>query len=386
MINRGNFSTEDQLDYSKYFPHFGDGLFVGLAILLMVLVGLTAAILISKNRMTKKMRIILLSISFLCGGILFGGFPNVIFLTGLTFLILGISFLFGRVFCGYVCPLGAGQELLSIVRFKTDLINTRESKKKNKLMKNLVRWTFFVGFFISILILGFELMIPLNPLNGFLFLWFPFNYLFLIALIFLFIIMITSIFVYRPFCRYICPFGAIMSLIGRFSIIKIRRTDACLDCGLCEKICPTLEGFQKSRKGECYLCCRCIDFCSKQMSINPQKISEISRQITAFTLLKSDLSNGAFFDNIIKNIIRLITPNKCLHEFNELMDALEGKRDFPIDLIHNIIMRLRDIFPDEISKIDRIKYKKWIEQNVLVWKQRIDSYQMEKLIYGFTKN
>ncbi len=88
-------SFEDQLDYSKYFPHFGNELLVGLAILVMFLVGLSAAILIYKNKMTKNVRIILLSISFFCGGILFGGFPNVIFLTGLTFLILGISLLFG---------------------------------------------------------------------------------------------------------------------------------------------------------------------------------------------------------------------------------------------------------------------------------------------------
>ena len=63
---------------------------------------------------------------------------------------------------------------------------------------------------------------------------------------------------------------------------------------------------------------------------------------------------------MIKNLIRLISPNKCLYEFNELMDALEGKRFFSMDTLQNIIIRLRDLFPDEISKIDRTKYKKWI--------------------------
>ena len=100
MIQKMNFTEE--LDYSKYFPHFESGLLVGIAILIMFLIGLLAAILVYKNKMTNKMKIILLSISVLCGGILFGGFPNIIFLTGLTFLILGISLLFGRIFCGYV--------------------------------------------------------------------------------------------------------------------------------------------------------------------------------------------------------------------------------------------------------------------------------------------
>jgi len=276
--------------------------------------------------------------------------------------------------------------LLCIARFKTDLFFERESKKKNKLVQNLVWWSFFIGFIILILLLGFEIMTPLNPLNGFLFIWFPLNYLYLIALILLFIVIVTSIFVYRPFCRYICPFGAIMSLLGRFSIIKIRRTDACLDCGLCEKICPTLEGFQKSKKGECYLCYRCVDFCSKNKGVNPQKISEISRQLTAFSLLKDDMPNGVFFDKIIKSLIRLVSPNESLHKFNEIIEALEGKRKVPIDLIHTIVIRLRDFFPDEISKIDRTKYKKWIEEYALIWKERNDPCQREKLIYGFTKN
>ncbi|MFW9899049.1 MAG: 4Fe-4S binding protein [Candidatus Thorarchaeota archaeon] len=379
-------SFKDQLDYSKYFPHFGNELLVGLAILVMFLLGLSAVILIYKNKMTKKVRIILLSISFFCGGILFGGFPNVIFLTGLTFLILALSLLFGRVFCGYICPLGAGQEILSMVRFKTNLFYESESKKKNNLVQNLVRWALFSVFIVLILLFSFEIMTPLNPLNGFLFVWFPFNYLYLIALILLFIVIITSIFIYRPFCRYVCPFGAIMSLIGRFSIIKIRRTNACLDCGLCEKICPTLEGFRKSKKGECYLCYRCVEFCSKEMCINPQKISQISKQLTTYSLLKEDIPNGSFFDKIIKSLIRLISPKKCLYEFNELMDALEGKRFFSMDSIQNIIIRLRDIFPDEISKIDKTKYKKWIERNISGWKERNDSYHMEKLIYGITKN
>ena len=379
-------SFEDQLDYSKYFPHFGNELLVGLAILVMFLVGLSAAILIYKNKMTKNVRIILLSISFFCGGILFGGFPNVIFLTGLTFLILGISLLFGRVFCGYICPLGAGQELLSMARFKANIFSERENKKKNKLVQNFVRWAFFVGFIVLIILFGVEILTPLNPLNGFLFIWFPLNCIFLIALILLFVVIIMSSFVYRPFCRYICPFGTIMSLIGRFSIIKIRRTDACLDCGLCEKICPTLEGFCKSRKGECYLCCRCVDFCSKEMSINPQKISQISKQLSAFSLSKDDLPNGAFFEKMIRSLIRLVSPNECLQKFNDIMDALEGKKNFPIDSIHKIVMRCRDIFPDEINKLDRTKYKNWIDQNILIWKERIDPYQMEKLIYGFAKS
>lgn len=57
----------DQLDYSKYFPHFEDPILAGIAILIMFLVGLTAGILIYKNKMTKISKIVLLLISIVFG-------------------------------------------------------------------------------------------------------------------------------------------------------------------------------------------------------------------------------------------------------------------------------------------------------------------------------
>ncbi len=383
MANKMNF--ENQLDYSKYFPHFGNALFAGLAILIMFLVGLSAAILIYKNKLTKKIKILLLSISLLCGGILFGGFPNVIYLTGLTFLILGISLFFGRVFCGYICPLGAGQELVSMARFKTNLIYEKQDKETNTFVPIIVRWIFFGGFIALILIWGFEILTPLNPLNGFLLIWFPLNFLFLIALILLLAVIIASIFFYRPFCRYICPFGAIVSLLGRFNIIKIRRTDACLDCGLCEKICPTLQGFRKSKKGECYLCYRCVEFCSNEMFIDPHKIAEIKRYLSTFTLNFDVLPKEKFLDKTIIMIIQLFVPKKRMRYFNEFIDALEGNSKFFNDAIQNIVERLKEIFSDEIKNIDRKSYEAWINKNEPRWREKIQPIHLDKLIYGLSK-
>jgi len=70
-----------------------------------------------------------------------------------------------------------------------------------------------------------------------------------------------SIFVYRPFCWFFCPYGALLSLISVKGLLKLKRNDDCIDCEKCEKICPTNEAGKLDLKQECYLCNRCKDVC-----------------------------------------------------------------------------------------------------------------------------
>ena len=99
MINQQKRPSEDQLNYSKYFPQFDDALLVGFLILGVFIIGLTAFFLIRQRKLTIKKKVVLLTISIIYGGFILGGFPNIIFLTGLTFLILVISLIFSRIFC-----------------------------------------------------------------------------------------------------------------------------------------------------------------------------------------------------------------------------------------------------------------------------------------------
>jgi ferredoxin-type protein NapH len=80
-------------------------------------------------------------------------------------------------------------------------------------------------------------------------------------IIFLAIIMMSTV-VYRPFCRFICPFGALSSLFAGRSIFGIRRNDNCVECGKCEKVCPP-QVLNQRAGSECYLCWRCIRTCHK---------------------------------------------------------------------------------------------------------------------------
>ncbi|MDD1664612.1 MAG: 4Fe-4S binding protein, partial [Methanomicrobiales archaeon] len=80
-----------------------------------------------------------------------------------------------------------------------------------------------------------------------------------------FLVMLTlhvvALFFYRPFCRIICPFGALLSLAGAESLFKLRRNPSCIECGKCEFTCPVDEAKREDLKGECYLCGRCTEVC-----------------------------------------------------------------------------------------------------------------------------
>jgi len=169
----------------------------------------------------------------------------------MVLLVLSIvvlsSLLVGRVFCGYVCPPGALQELAYLAPIK-----------KIKVPSSIT---------LKVRLIVFAAMIALAV-------WFSFNLTKVLGLpdlfqlvigpglvIFLAIIIASTV-IYRPFCRFICPFGALSSLLSWRSVLGVRRNSNCVDCGRCEKVCPSQV--LKARAGsECYLCGRCLATCHK---------------------------------------------------------------------------------------------------------------------------
>ena len=388
----------DEWIQSLYFPHRNFFILVILSFVILISVGLFAVILIRKQKLNNKLKVVLLSISFIFGGIILGGVPNVVLVIQHIFadilfpnrlvslllrvsIFLGLTLIFGRIFCGYVCPLGAVQELASIIRFKSKLDYERKFWKK----KNYLRWGFFAAYAIASIIWGLEVTLFMNPINGFLMIWTPLNLVIFIAFVLLLVTIFLSIFIYRPYCRFFCPFGALAFLFGKVSPLKIRRTPYCTECGICEKICPTLEGFDISEKGECYYCYRCIEFCTNEMFIDTGKIAQINRLLTTYSLDFDSISKEKYFDKIIKSIIRLLIPYKRTRALEQLNDALKSKKDMSLDAIQNIVIRLKAIFPEEVQKFNISEYNNWIKQNESRWKTKIEPLHLDKLFYGLKK-
>ena len=163
-------------------------------------------------------------------------------------LFVLLAMVLGRSFCGYLCPIGAVQELAYSLPGKKYL-------KGHSNVTSLIRGIFLVGALVAGVFFSLGLVNMLGP-GAF----FKLDYLAITFWVFVGITII-SIFVYRPFCRTACPYGVFLSMAASKSAYKIRRNDKCIDCGKCEKVCPTGMAARDDSKAECYMCNRCVEVC-----------------------------------------------------------------------------------------------------------------------------
>jgi len=250
------------------------------------MISIFVILLIDIKMLSRNAMIAILIVATLYTGVVFGGFPNPLMpiqqvlstiavrgdITKLfpVFMVLGgliITTVFlGRIICGFACPLGTLQELISQINFKSNV----KAQKQNRfhIETSSVKAGLIRRFFLLILILlagiwSIQILQFFNPILGFWYFINLFTFTFIFPLVGLVVVSIISVFIYRPFCRFLCPAGALTSLCGRVTRRKYRRTKDCNECGLCEKICPTQEAFADSKKNECYYCNRCIEVCPK---------------------------------------------------------------------------------------------------------------------------
>jgi polyferredoxin len=78
-------------------------------------------------------------------------------------------------------------------------------------------------------------------------------------------LIVLSLLVKNFWCRYLCPYGALMGLAALLSPSRIRREpSACMDCAKCARICPALlpvDKLQSVRSAECIGCLECVAVC-----------------------------------------------------------------------------------------------------------------------------
>lgn len=184
--------------------------------------------------------------------------------------------LMGRFACGWLCPFGLIQELLHKIPFPRKVRAVPGDKLLRKL-KYLILLVFVIllpMFLVDVIGQGapyfckllcpagtLEGGIPLVLLNrsmrgaiGWLYAW---KNLLLAATV------ILSILVYRPFCKYICPLGAVYSVFNPVSVFRYRvDKEACISCGACAKACQMqVDPVQNANHPECIRCGECKKAC-----------------------------------------------------------------------------------------------------------------------------
>ncbi|GHV61164.1 hypothetical protein FACS1894195_1260 [Bacteroidia bacterium] len=148
-------------------------------------------------------------------------------LAALLFFILPIlfTFLFGRVFCAGVCPMGALQELVNVKNYRIP--------RSVSAVLGIFPWIYlFLAILYAITRTGF-IICRFDPFIG----------IFRLSgdiglLIFGALLLLIAVFTGRPFCRFMCPYGALLNLFSRVSIWRAKITPSCINCELCHKACP----------------------------------------------------------------------------------------------------------------------------------------------------
>ncbi len=184
--------------------------------------------------------------------------------------------LFGRLVCGFLCPFGLVQDLLYKIPFPF--------KKKNLPGHKWLKYTRYVIFAVFVVLLttlvhdvtgtgipwfcewicpsGTLLAgLPLITLNpefqqaiGFQFYW---------KLGVLLVILFASVAYYRPFCKYICPLGAIYGVFNPISTYRlVVDKEKCVSCGACQKACGMdIKTNETPNSSDCIRCLKCVSAC-----------------------------------------------------------------------------------------------------------------------------
>lgn len=189
-------------------------------------------------------------------GILHGVYPQVMVIS--LAVILALSVLGKKLFCGWACPLGALQEFLhGIPGFK-------KSPNLSFAFTNWIRTYLFAIYIAGLVFYGSYLY---GPINAFELLHWRLSYTEVV--LGLGLIGLASLFYYRPYCYLVCPIGWVSWFLEKFSILGIRfNKGRCNSCRTCLKAapCPSLQPLIEGRKGwlpDCTSCGLCIPACPK---------------------------------------------------------------------------------------------------------------------------
>ncbi len=202
-----------------------------------------------------------------------GGQKNV------PFYVLGFLLLFavvlGRFICGFLCPFGFVQDLLHKIKTpKWELPHKIDAPLRY--LKYVILAVFVVGFPLF-LTNAFGVGTPyfckwICP-SGTLFAGLPLlatnpsfhsllGSVFGLKLSILLVVLVLSLFIYRPFCKYICPLGAFYGLFNRISMYRLHVDDRCIHCKKCTKTCKMgVDAENNCNSAECIRCGDCKAVC-----------------------------------------------------------------------------------------------------------------------------
>lgn len=196
-------------------------------------------------------------------------------------ILIFFGVIFGRLICGFLCMFGFLQDLLYKIKVPKLVIPKKIDQK--------LRYIKYFVLLLPVILLSIFLTDKFGTAEPFFCKWIcpagtleggvplilkneslraVLGYLFDWKVFLLLVFLISSTFIYRPFCKYVCPLGAFYSIFNRFSFYQMHvNKDKCNGCKACEKNCKMQVEITKNiNAGECIRCGECVSVC-KQAAI-----------------------------------------------------------------------------------------------------------------------
>ena len=184
-------------------------------------------------------------------------------LIGAGIIVVLYAFIFGRVFCSWICPVNIIADLADYIRRTFRIQNS----KLGDLLKHQYKYYIMIGFVLLSTILGaaaFELISPVAMVHRGIIFGSGFGLSFIIGIL-LFDISLKS----YAWCGNLCPLGGFYSLISGLRILRVHHLkENCTNCNKCFTVCPEVQVLDRIGKssgninsGACTSCARCIEVC-----------------------------------------------------------------------------------------------------------------------------
>lgn len=194
-----------------------------------------------------------------------------------------ISFFLKRSFCSWICPIGTLSEGLALLGQKIFKKNFSLPKWLDYPLRSLKY--ILLAFFVVFIFFG------MSPRDAYSFLQTPYNMIADVKMLAFFqditvvgitviaVLVLLSLLIKHFWCRYLCPYGALLGILSIISPWKITRsTNTCISCGQCRKACPNqlkVDEALRIYSPECTGCLNCVEACPVKETLNfelPRKL------------------------------------------------------------------------------------------------------------------